>query len=105
MLKITILKKSPMPYLFMVYREMYLTDLSSYPTVFYEDEENGIFVGAIPDRPEFGYFGYLKKMILTLHNSIIMKIRQYAFSWSNGQDTSPGKQGSNNTDDGRYRCR
>ncbi|MBA4321970.1 MAG: phosphoenolpyruvate carboxykinase [Odoribacter sp.] len=47
--------------------------LSDYSTVFYEDVENGLFVGAIPDRKEFGYFGYLKKMILTLHNSIIMK--------------------------------
>lgn len=50
-----------------------LDDLSDYPTVFYEDRENGLFVGAVPDRPEFGYFGYLKKMILTLHNSIVMK--------------------------------
>lgn len=50
-----------------------LDGLSDYPTVFYEDNENGIFVGAIPDREEFGYFGYLKKMILTLHNSIVMK--------------------------------
>jgi len=47
--------------------------LAQYSTVFYDDDENGIFVGAIPNRPEFGYFGYLKKMILTLHNSIIMK--------------------------------
>lgn len=47
--------------------------LAKYSTVFYDDEENGIFVGAIPNRPEFGYFGYLKKMILTLHNSIVMK--------------------------------
>jgi len=50
-----------------------LDGLSSYSTVFYDDDENKIFVGAIPNRPEFGYFGYLKKMILTLHNSIIMK--------------------------------
>jgi energy-coupling factor transporter ATP-binding protein EcfA2 len=50
-----------------------LDGLSTYSTVFFDDEENGIFVGAIPNRPEFGYFGYLKKMILTLHNSIVMK--------------------------------
>jgi hypothetical protein len=50
-----------------------LDDLADYPTVFYEDRENETFVGAIPARPEFGYFGYLKKMTLTLHNSIIMK--------------------------------
>jgi len=50
-----------------------LDNLSKYPTVFFEDEATGMFVGAIPNRPEFGYFGYLKKMILTLHNSIMMK--------------------------------
>jgi len=50
-----------------------LDGLSDYSTVFYEDKENEMLVGAIPDRDEFGYFGYLKKMILTLHNSIVMK--------------------------------
>jgi hypothetical protein len=50
-----------------------LDNLSTYPTVFYHDEQNSMFVGAIPDRAEFGYFGYLKKMILTLHNSIVMR--------------------------------
>jgi len=53
--------------------------LSKYSTVFHDDEKNGIFVGAIPNRPEFGYFGYLKKMILTLHNSIIMKAGHMPF--------------------------
>jgi len=43
------------------------------PTVFYEDEENDMLVGAVPACDELGYFGYLKKMILTLHN--IRKIR------------------------------
>jgi hypothetical protein len=56
-----------------------LDGLSKYATVFYDDEENGIFVGAIPDKPEFGYFGYLKKMILTLHNSIVMKLGNMPF--------------------------
>lgn len=50
-----------------------LDSLSDYPTVFYDDEENGILVGAVPGREEFGYFGYLKKMTLTLHNSLVMK--------------------------------
>jgi energy-coupling factor transporter ATP-binding protein EcfA2 len=53
--------------------------LAKYSTVFYDDEENEIFVGAIPDRAEFGYFGYLKKMILTLHNSIVMKAGKMPF--------------------------
>ena len=50
-----------------------LNGFGSFPTVFYDDEENGILVGAIPGRDEFGYFGYLKKMVLTLHNIIMMK--------------------------------
>jgi hypothetical protein len=56
-----------------------LDGLSKYSTVFYDDQENGIFVGAIPNRPEFGYFGYLKKMVLTLHNSIVMKLGNMPF--------------------------
>jgi hypothetical protein len=56
-----------------------LDSLSTYPTVFYNDEENSLFVGAVPDRSEFGYFGYLKKMILTLHNSLVMKAGNMPF--------------------------
>ncbi|MFN8241555.1 MAG: phosphoenolpyruvate carboxykinase [Bacteroidales bacterium] len=56
-----------------------LDDLSDFQTVFHEDKETGIFVGAVPDKPEFGYFGYLKKMILTLHNSIVMKAGNMPF--------------------------
>jgi hypothetical protein len=51
-----------------------LDGLADLPTVFYEDAENGLLVGAVPRRNEFGYFGYLKKMILTLHNIKIMKM-------------------------------
>ncbi|MBN1347462.1 MAG: phosphoenolpyruvate carboxykinase [Phycisphaerae bacterium] len=43
------------------------------PTVFHDDEENGLLVGAVPGEDRFGYFGYLKKMILTLHNIVMMK--------------------------------
>ncbi|MFH0984657.1 MAG: phosphoenolpyruvate carboxykinase [Candidatus Omnitrophota bacterium] len=39
-----------------------------FPTVFFDDEKNDILVGAVPESDRFGYFGYLKKMILTLHN-------------------------------------
>ncbi len=42
-------------------------------TVFFDDTENNILIGAIPDGDYFGYFGYVKKMILTLHNIIMMK--------------------------------
>ncbi len=50
-----------------------LDTLAEYPTVFYDDEKNNIMVAACPNRDEFGYFGYLKKMVLTLHNAIKMK--------------------------------
>jgi hypothetical protein len=49
-----------------------LDKLAELPTLFYHDARNSMFVGAIPGRPEFGYFGYLKKMVLTLHNSLVM---------------------------------
>jgi hypothetical protein len=50
-----------------------LDGLAKMPTVFYDDEANNILTGAIPGRDEFGYFGYVKKMILTLHNIKMMK--------------------------------
>ncbi len=44
-------------------------------TIFYDDgTPDGVLVGAVPNSPEFGYFGYLKKMILTLHNIKMMKM-------------------------------
>jgi hypothetical protein len=43
------------------------------PTVFYDDKKNDILVGAVPRGDNFGYFGYLKKMVLTLHNIACMK--------------------------------
>ncbi|HUV15826.1 MAG TPA: hypothetical protein VMW28_04605 [Pelolinea sp.] len=42
-------------------------------TVFFEDKENDIFIASVPMKNEYAYFGYLKKMILTLHNIIRMK--------------------------------
>lgn len=50
-----------------------LYSLADFPTVFYEDTENEMMVAACPGKDEFGYFGYLKKMVLTLHNVIMMK--------------------------------
>lgn len=43
------------------------------PTVFYEDQDHNLLVGAVPNQERFGYFGYLKKMLLTLHNITVMK--------------------------------
>jgi energy-coupling factor transporter ATP-binding protein EcfA2 len=48
-------------------------------TIFYDDKENDILIGTVPFRKEFAYFGYLKKMILTLHNVKMMKIGRLPF--------------------------
>lgn len=37
-------------------------------TEFYHDEKENIWVGCISDHPRIEYFGYLKKMCLTLYN-------------------------------------
>lgn len=37
-------------------------------TVFYKDEINDMYVGYVSYNDQFDYFGYMKKMILTLHN-------------------------------------
>lgn len=41
-------------------------------TVYWLDKKNNLMVGAIPLGEEFGYFGYVKKMMLTLYNSIMI---------------------------------
>jgi hypothetical protein len=49
-------------------------------TIFYDDgTQDGVLVGAVPDNPKFGYFGYLKKMILTLHNIKMMKMHRMPY--------------------------
>jgi len=53
--------------------EAALEGLAAFPTVFYDDEEHNLLVAAVPNNPKFGYFGYLKKMVLTLHNITVMK--------------------------------
>jgi hypothetical protein len=50
-----------------------LDPMATIPTVFHEDTTNEIVTAAVPDRDEFGYFGYLKKMVLTLHNVKMMR--------------------------------
>lgn len=50
-----------------------LLDFGDFPTVFFDDAESGLLVGAVPLENRFAYFGYLKKMILTLHNAWVMK--------------------------------
>ena len=53
--------------------EHFLSEHAPLPTVFYDDQEHDLILGAVPDSEMFGYFGYLKKMILTQHNVKIMK--------------------------------
>lgn len=50
-----------------------MTRFGDLPTVFHEDRANHLLVAAVPGEDRFGYFGYLKKMILTLHNVLVMK--------------------------------
>ncbi len=38
-------------------------------TVFYSDKKNDLYVGFASSSDEIDYFGYMKKMILTLHNT------------------------------------
>lgn len=42
-------------------------------THFYEDKKNNVMVGYINYCEDMDYFGYMKKMILTLHNLIMIK--------------------------------
>lgn len=49
------------------------TDDEKLKTVFYDDDENSIMVGYVNYSHEIDYFGYMKKMILTLHNLIMIK--------------------------------
>lgn len=46
------------------------TDLETY---FYDDKKNNIMLGYINYCDKMDYFGYMKKMILTLHNVIMIK--------------------------------
>ena len=67
-----------------------LDNFGVFPTVFYDDEANDLLIGAIPGRPEFGYFGYLKKMALTLHNICVMKESRLPFHGALFQITLKG---------------
>lgn len=42
-------------------------------TVFYEDKANNMLVGLVRHTEEVDYFGYFKKMTLTLHNIAMLK--------------------------------
>jgi energy-coupling factor transporter ATP-binding protein EcfA2 len=42
-------------------------------TVFYDDKENDIMLGYVNHSVNIDYFGYMKKMTLTLHNLVMIK--------------------------------
>lgn len=42
-------------------------------TIFYEDKKNNMMLGYVSYGEEIDYFGYMKKMTLTLHNLIMIK--------------------------------
>lgn len=56
-----------------------LDSLAEFPTVFHEDRENDLLIAAVPRDDMFGYFGYLKKMVLTLHNVKMMRAGKMPF--------------------------
>ncbi|MBN1548000.1 MAG: hypothetical protein JW902_15215 [Syntrophaceae bacterium] len=58
---------------------MELEALAPMPTVFYDDETYQILAAACPNDDQYGYFGYLKKMVLTLHNIKMMKQSKMPF--------------------------
>lgn len=37
------------------------------------DEKNKVWIGKVPYQTRIEYFGYMKKMVLTIHNAIVMK--------------------------------
>ncbi len=70
-------KKPDAIYLYGV--EQSLNGIGPCPTIFYDDKENDMLVAAVPGEDRFGYFGYLKKMVLTLHNIKMMKKGRFPF--------------------------
>lgn len=45
---------------------------SSEESTYTHDTEAGIWVGKVPYMDKISYFGYMKKMVLTMHNAIMM---------------------------------
>ncbi len=74
--------------------EEFLSAYDPLPTVFYDDEEHDLILGAVPDREMFGYFGYLKKMILTQHNVKMMKMGRLPFHGALAKMCVDGKEAS-----------
>jgi hypothetical protein len=73
------LKKEPDAVYFFGVQGKEAYKFSDSPTVFYDDAVTGMLIASVPDADEFGYFGYLKKMVLTLHNIKMMKSGRLPF--------------------------
>jgi len=67
-----------------------LDDLAPMPTVFFDDSEHGLLSAFCPNADQFGYFGYLKKMILTLHNIKVMKLGRMPYHGAMVRITTKG---------------
>ncbi|PKN94240.1 MAG: phosphoenolpyruvate carboxykinase [Chloroflexi bacterium HGW-Chloroflexi-6] len=67
------LEKTPDAVYFFGIPDAQFPKIGNSQTIFYDDDEHNILIGALPDKDEFSYFGYLKKMVLTLHNIRMMK--------------------------------
>ena len=65
------------------------------PTVYHDDEESRLLVAAVPLEDRFGYFGYLKKMVLTLHNVAVMKRGLMPFHGAFARIALDGGRGAN----------
>jgi len=72
-------RKPDAVFLFGVPDELTALSPSGNATIFFDDIENGLLCATIPDRDQFGYFGYLKKMALTLHNVKMMSLGRLPF--------------------------
>ena len=46
---------------------------ADFKTVFFDDKKNNIMLGYANNTQEVDYFGYMKKMVLTLHNLVMIK--------------------------------
>lgn len=67
------LKKKPDAVYFYGVDRNQIKNVGKSATIFYDDKDHDMLIAAVPNDDEFGYFGYLKKMVLTLHNIKMMQ--------------------------------
>jgi len=86
------LKKKPDAVYFYGVEKKDIARIGESSTIFYDDKKNDMLVAAVPNDDEFGYFGYLKKMVLTLHNIKMMKRGKFPFHGALVQVTLKGNK-------------